>query len=230
MQWPDLWGKWWPPKDENPEEVPMVTTKTAAGHEREQLPLTNRQRQLTVYLISLAIIAAVLLQFTSKRGVAPILSDAVGPGQPDDVVTVAGAGSSLEEKFVRELEVALEKTLSQIEGVGAVEVMISVLVGSRLEVAKDVNGDKTTTVETDKEGGQRQVITERINEKVVIVREGQGSSDKPIVLAEHRPTIAGVLVVADGAKNPGIKLRITRAVTTAVDIPAHRVMVAARKK
>lgn len=64
----------------------------------------------------------------------------------------------------------------------------------------------------------------------MILREGQGASDKPIILAEHRPVIAGVLVVAEGARDPSIKLRIGKAVEIAVGVPAHRVTVVPKRK
>ena len=108
--------------------------------------------------------------------------------------------------------------------------MVTLSTGSRLELAKDVNGDQTVTEETDTAGGKRRVVSERWNEKVVILRDGQRNGDSPIILAEHRPKVAGVLVVADGAKDPGIRLLISRAVETAVDIPPHRVPVVPRSK
>lgn len=222
MEWQDLWEKWWPRKDPN--------SGQDEEHEREHIPLTTRQRQLTGYLIVSAVVAAMLLQFTGNRHVAPTVSSGPKPQVQMMVEPVTGGSTSWQRDFEEEMEQGLARMLSQIEGVGTVQVMVSVHTGSRLEVARDINGDKTTTAETDQQGGQRRVVTERFNEKVVIVREGQGSADRPIVLAEYRPVIGGVLVVADGANNPGIKLRITRAVATAVDIPAHRVMVVARKK
>ncbi|NMB23991.1 MAG: hypothetical protein GX986_00490 [Firmicutes bacterium] len=222
MEWQDLWEKWWPRREPSPGQ--------GQEHEREHIPLTTRQRQLTGYLIVSAVIAAMLLQFTGNKRITPTLSSV--PNSRDQLVVepVTSRMSSWQRSFEEDIENGLAKMLSQIEGVGTVQVMVSVITGSRLEVARDINGDKTTTTETDKQGGQRHVVAERFNEKVVIVREGQGSADKPIVLSEYRPVIGGVLVVADGAKNPGIKLRIARAVATAVDIPAHRVMVVARKK
>ena len=215
MEWRDLWEKWWPERKS----------------EREHIPLTDKQRRLTGYLVAFVIGAAVLLQFTSNKIPSPALSPGgMEPASHSAVEQVAGLAPSVKLKFEEEIESRLAGILAQIEGVGKVQVMVSVTTGSRLELAHDVNGDKTITEETDNQGGQRRVVAERLNEKVVILREGQGSADKPIVLAEYRPTIGGVLVVADGAKDPGIRLRIARAVATAMDIPAHRVTVVTRKQ
>mgnify|MGYP001081314741 CR=1 FL=1 len=214
MEWRDLWEKWWPSKK----------------GERTGIPLTDQQRKLTTYLLILVVGAALVLQFTSTKTSTPVLSPqnaislSTDPAQP-----VAGA-SSLRPGFQEETERRLSAILAQIEGVGNVHVMVSLSTGPRLQIAQDINGDKTVTEETDKQGGKRRIVSERWNEKVVIVREGQGAQDKPVVLVEHRPVIAGVLVVADGATDSAIKLRIGRAVQTAIDIPAHRVTVVARKK
>jgi len=171
------------------------------------------------------------LQFTSTRTSTPaVLPQGAIPVSNQDIQPAAGPTASLRLGFEAELERKLAAILTQIEGVGNVQVMVSLSTGTRLDLAQDVNGDKTITEETDKQGGKRRIVSERRNEKVVIVREGQGAQDRPITLVEHRPVIAGVLVVADGAIEPGIKLRIGRAVETAIDIPAHRISVVARKR
>jgi len=210
-----MWEKWWPSKKS----------------ERAGIPLTDQQRKLTGYLLILVIGAALVLQFTATKTSTPALTPQnTASLSTEPVQPVAGGASSLRLGFQEETEKRLAAILAQIEGVGNVQVMVSLGTGPRLEVAQDINGDKTVTEETDKQGGKRRIVSERWNEKVVIVREGQGAQDKPIVLVEHRPVICGVLVVADGARDPGIKLRIGRAVETAIDIPAHRVTVVARKK
>jgi len=215
VQWQDLWDKWWPNRKSKGSGV----------------PLTEKQRKLTTYLLILAVGAMIVLQLTGSKTSSPILtSQSIESSSNQNIEPVAGTASSSPIQFEKEIERRLAAILAQIEGVGNVEVMISLSVGTRLELAQDTNGDKTVTEETDKQGGKRRIVSERLNEKVVIVREGQGTQDKPIVLAEHRPVIAGVLVVADGAKDPGLKLRIGRAVETALDIPAHRITVVARRK
>ncbi|NMB44977.1 MAG: hypothetical protein GX998_01040 [Firmicutes bacterium] len=215
MQWRDLWEKWWPSRKA----------------ERAGVPLTDQQRKLTNCLLILVVAAVMALQFTSTRTSTPaVLPQGAIPVSNQDIQPAAGPTASLRLGFEAELERKLAAILTQIEGVGNVQVMVSLSTGTRLDLAQDVNGDKTITEETDKQGGKRRIVSERRNEKVVIVREGQGAQDRPITLVEHRPVIAGVLVVADGAIEPGIKLRIGRAVETAIDIPAHRISVVARKR
>ncbi len=215
MEWRDLWEKWWPNKKA----------------EQAGIPLTDQQRKATSYLLILVVGAAIVLQLTSTKAPSPVIStQGAQPLHSQKVEPVASPSSSLRLGFEEEMEKRLAGILTQIEGVGSVQVMVSVDTGSRLELARDLNGDKTITEETDKQGGKRRVVAERQNEKVVILREGQGASDKPIILAEHRPVIAGVLVVAEGARDPSIKLRIGKAVEIAVGVPAHRVTVVPKRK
>ena len=214
VQLRDLWDKWWP------ERKP----------ERSGIPLTDRQRRLTGYLLILILAAALMLQVTSPKSASPVTSqwsstdNANGEAEP-----ALGGRLASSSNYEEEIERKLAAILSKIDGVGSVEVMVTFSTSSRLELAQDVNGDETVTEETDTQGGKRRVVSQRWNEKVVILREGQ-RGDSPIILAEHRPVVAGVLVVADGAKDPGIRLLISRAVETAIDIPSHRVTVVPRKK
>ncbi|MCL2229416.1 MAG: stage III sporulation protein AG, partial [Firmicutes bacterium] len=50
----------------------------------------------------------------------------------------------------------------------------------------------------------------------------------PIVVTETKPQIRGVVVVASGASDPGVRLAILRAVQTLVGDPGVRVEVLAR--
>ncbi|NLY29343.1 MAG: stage III sporulation protein AG [Firmicutes bacterium] len=213
MQLRDLWDKWWPEKTE-----------------RSGVPLTDQQRRFTGFLLILILAAALMLQVTSQRGASPVTSPLSSSDSLNgDAEPALGGRSASSSNYEEEIERKLAAILSRIEGVGSVEVMVTFSTGSRLELAQDVNGDETVTEETDTQGGKRRVVSQRWNEKVVILREGQ-RGDSPIILAEHRPVVAGVLVVADGAKDPGIRLLISRAVETAIDIPSHRVTVVPRKK
>ncbi|MGI6567866.1 MAG: hypothetical protein GX341_04045 [Firmicutes bacterium] len=215
MQLRDLWDNWWP----------------KGSVERSGVPLTDRQRKLTGWLLVLVVGAALLLQITGQRPNSPVMQprgtidDFHGDNEP-----AAGSLSASNLSYGEAVERKLAAILSQVDGVGRVEVMVTLSTGSRLELAQDINGDETVTEEADTQGGKRRVVSQRWNEKVVVVREGQRNSDAPIVLTEHRPVIAGVLVAADGAKDPGIRLLISRAVETAIDIPAHRVTVVPRRE
>ena len=79
-----------------------------------------------------------------------------------------------------------------------------------------------TTGETDKTGGKRKVEDESLDEKTVIIREGD--KETPVVLRTEKPKVRGVLVVAKGVDNI-LKAMVKEAVIRLLDVPAHRVSV-----
>ena len=88
MEWRDLWEKWWPERKS----------------EREHIPLTDKQRRLTGYLVAFVIGAAVLLQFTSNKIPSPALSPGgMEPASHSAVEQVAGLAPSVKLKFEEEL-------------------------------------------------------------------------------------------------------------------------------
>lgn len=120
----------------------------------------------------------------------------------------------------------LEGVLEAVDGAGKVRVAITLESGSALEMAQDNNVSTRTTEERDNAGGTR-VTTERTEDnKLVILRAaGGGQGDEPVVTRLLQPRIAGVLVVAEGARDPRVKERLSRAVQIALNIPAYRVEV-----
>ncbi|KHF31104.1 hypothetical protein LR68_00052 [Anoxybacillus sp. BCO1] len=92
---------------------------------------------------------------------------------------------------------------------------------------KNVTVQKKRTMEEDKEGGKRQIEDESTDEKIVIVRKGDGET--PLVLQTKKPDIRGVLVVAKGADQVQVKKWIVEAVTRTLNVPSHRVAVLPKK-
>ena len=122
----------------------------------------------------------------------------------------------------------LEQILSAIDGVGKVEVMLTIANESESEIAYSITESQSTTQENDNQGGQRIIDQNNSSETAVMVNEGGGN--KPFITRENRPEIKGVMVVADGAQIPEIKYQLNQAVQTALDLPSHKVVIYARKK
>ncbi|HYE09682.1 MAG TPA: stage III sporulation protein AG, partial [Patescibacteria group bacterium] len=68
-------------------------------------------------------------------------------------------------------------------------------------------------------------INEKNTSDQVVFMNDQGGTSKPLVLKEVNPDIKGVIIVAEGAKDPKVKLQLTEAVQTVLDVPAYRVSV-----
>ena len=123
------------------------------------------------------------------------------------------------------LEERLQACLSQIAGVGDVEVMILLASGPEFRYAVNTNTDKRTVEE--KENAGRSRLTTEYNEQgqLVMARSPQDNSEKPVVTSEIKPKVQGVLVVAEGAVDLRIRTIISEAVQTLLKISACQVSV-----
>jgi stage III sporulation protein AG len=121
------------------------------------------------------------------------------------------------------LEAELDAKLSRIAGAGKVRSSVSLLSGPKLEITADLSTERTETTETDPAGGKRTQVTTSERTQHVL-QQGTGNN-APVVTQEFRPSIAGVLVVADGASNAIVRQKLHQAVYTMLGIPPNRVTV-----
>jgi stage III sporulation protein AG len=129
--------------------------------------------------------------------------------------------------YEKKIKLELEEILGAIEGVGKVDVMITIANESEAEIAYSTTESQNVTQEKDNQGGQRITDQKNLTETAVMVNENGGNT--PFVTRENRPEIKGVMVVAQGAHNPDIKYRLDQAVQTALDLPSYKVVIYARK-
>ena len=73
----------------------------------------------------------------------------------------------------------LEQILSAIDGVGKVEVMLTIANESESEIAYSITESQSTTQENDNQGGQRIIDQNNSSETAVMVNEGGGN--KPFI-------------------------------------------------
>ncbi len=133
------------------------------------------------------------------------------------------------ESYGKALEVRLEETLSQIEKVGKVSVMVTFDSGFEIVAAKDIKTGETITSEDDNQGGNRKITQEEKDNKIIILNE-QGGKQEPIVLKKIQPVIKGVIVIAEGAYDIQTKANICEAVKIILGIPSHKVQVFVKGK
>jgi len=151
-----------------------------------------------------------------------IFLDKGGSVQPQgDTLEKPGTVSYSLAQLENDIALQAAQILTQVEGAGKVAVSVTLQAGVEQAFAQDVTDDKSTVEERDSGGGIRSTTTE--NKRVETVFAQGGS--RPLVVKEIGPTIKGVLVVAEGAKDGEIKSRLTRAVQAMLNVPAHRVMV-----
>lgn len=135
-----------------------------------------------------------------------------------------GTSDNNASDYVRRLETDLSSILSKIQDAGRVSVMITLECGAEIIPAKDESTSEKVTNEKDTSGGTR-IINEKTTDDKVVFTAAQGGNSKPLIIKEINPEVKGVIVVAEGAKDSNVKLKISRAVQTVLDIPAYKVTV-----
>lgn len=126
-------------------------------------------------------------------------------------------------------ESRLKVLLSQMKGVGNVDVMITYTTSSENVPAYDTKKNQSGTQEKDSGGGTRNISQEEYDSTLAYEDSSDGGK-KPVILKEIEPEVKGVLVVADGADNAEVREKICSSVMVVLDVPAHKVQVVQRKK
>lgn len=135
----------------------------------------------------------------------------------------SNAVGETEEAYVAYLENKLEEVLSQMEGVGKVEVMITVADSGESVIEKDRSSTATTTTENDSAGGSRTTMEQNTQEQTIYVETEDETY--PYVQKEKLPTVVGVVVVAEGGGNSTVISNISEAVEALLPVEAHRIKV-----
>ena len=125
-----------------------------------------------------------------------------------------------------ELEMAkrLEEILSLVDGAGRVKIMLTTASGGEKIIRQDSTIKESSTNETDNEGGARSVRQFESDDKTVMMRQPDGS-DLPLVLSETKPTVEGVIIIAEGGDNVAVKDSLTKAVEAVLGMAPHKIQV-----
>lgn len=128
--------------------------------------------------------------------------------------------SSEQEAYEAMLETRLEEILCQVDGVGQVQVMITI----------KNNGE--SVVEKDKESVSESIIdktadTQNIRQesKETTIYENQTDEGGPFVSTERKPEVEGVLVVAQGGDNGIVAANISEAIQALFNIEIHNIKI-----
>lgn len=124
------------------------------------------------------------------------------------------------------LEKQLAELLRQVNGVGDVNVMITLEEETLIEPAFNTIDTEKTSEEKDNEGGVRTIIEKQTNQQVVLLR--RNGEEEAMVLKKTAPKIKGILIVADGASSSNIREKIIKSTATLLDIPIYKISVLAK--
>lgn len=145
--------------------------------------------------------------------------------------TEAGSGAGGEElqymgsaeEYTAMMEQKVEALLVQMEGAGAVRVIITLRTSSEKVVEKDAPVSRTDTMESDSGGGSRTVNSMDTGDSTVYTNEG--SYSEPYVIKTISPQIEGVVVLAEGAGSGSVSKNISDIIQVLFGIDAHQVKV-----
>ena len=154
-------------------------------------------------ILSLLIIAIVLLIYFS-----------VNEKDTQKKVEIESSGVTLTDG----LEDRMSGILTQIDGVGEVGVLITFNSTVEQVTATTENNHSTTT-----SSGSNSTTTSTNTSAPII------SNQNVIVLQEKMPEIIGVIVVAEGADDPKVRLNILSAVSTALNIDKNSIQIYTRR-
>lgn len=119
---------------------------------------------------------------------------------------------------VTEIEKTAESIFSQIEGVGKVDVKITVKSGYEAVYAYDTSHDCTQSDNGISVSQEKEIVTVSAN--------GQ---NKPVTIKIKNPEFMGAVIVCEGGDNSKIKLELTQAMKSLTGISADNIVVAKMK-
>ena len=129
-----------------------------------------------------------------------------------------------EDQIRQSYEKQLESVLSQVEGVGTVQVAVAMESTGKKQVEKDSPEDTSTSSEKGDSGTERTSQTVTTGETTVYEDTGDGGQT-PYISSSTYPEIRGVIVVAQGGGNPVIVQQIQEAVMALFHVEAHEIKV-----
>lgn len=128
------------------------------------------------------------------------------------------------EEYSKALAEEVEEILKYMDGVGKVKVLVTMETKGEVVVEKDSPFTRSNTLETDSEGGNRNISNMENQEETVYITDAEGNKT-PYVIKEIAPLVKGIVVVAEGGEKSQVKENITEALVALFDIEPHKVKV-----
>ncbi len=152
-------------------------------------------------------------------GIALLLLPSSSKKETKTQATEVPQTTAEDNTYAAQTEQRLTEMLSNIEGAGKVEVMLTLRTGSRTRYLTDTQNSE----ETSDSGTQR-----TSEQKTVILSEGS-AYDKAAVSAVDYPLFQGALIVSEGADSASVKLALTQAVAALTGLSSDQITVVKMK-
>ena len=133
--------------------------------------------------------------------------------EKDREVTAQQTDTTTKQAQYREqMKQELMELLRRVDGVGNVEVMLTLKASNEKVTLKD-NTDRGNATE----------------EQTVLIEDSNRNSS-PYVIQEKEPELEGVVIVCDGGDDAGIKREITEAVSALFQVESHKIKIMKSKE
>lgn len=176
-------------------------------------------RKVGFFRLVLLVLAGVMLL---------VLSLPSGDSKPEreEEVESSGEGDALfqaMEKYAKRQGEATAEILSKVEGIGKVEVMLTLASSEEKITLQNDSLTKNDSSEQDQAGGSRKGSEYQLKEESILVK--QDGEESPYVVQVHSPEIEGVVVVAQGIDSSKKEAEIIEAIQALFQVEPHKIKV-----
>ena len=188
----------------------------------EQIRSFGKQRKKEQLLTAVLVVVILLLAFWPSAAD----HEEQEKQQTEEVQTqVQAEETNADER--KKLEDDLKRILLQVDGVGEVDVAVTMESTGRKLVEKDVPLSESSVDETG--NGTNSKKESKNSEEATVYLENADGTKAPYVVEETMPVVRGVLVVAQGADDPQVVAEIKEAAMALFHLEAHKIKVMKKK-
>lgn len=131
-------------------------------------------------------------------------------------------------EYCLQLEQRIEELLSNMDGVGEVQAMVTLTTSKELIVEKDEPVTRNTITESDGAGGTRSTNESSFDYETIYQTDEEGNKI-PYVIKQIEPEIQGITVVAQGGGNAIVQKNISEVLEALFHVDAHKIKVVKMK-
>lgn len=205
--------------------------KAVAGERHEKLPRLRFEDIGISRLIIIFLAGVFLLVLSLPSGKLSTKKDTMEEqegAETEEYRDIRDAGLAAMSEYAARQEEELERVLSKVDGVGKVDVMLTIASSEEKKTLRKENTSQDSTKEQDSTGGTRDQNSSSSQTEPVLV--GQGDGQSPYVVQIQSPEIEGVVVVAQGAGSGVVDAEIIAAVEALFPVETHKIKVMKMEK
>ncbi|MGB9867028.1 MAG: hypothetical protein ACPLPR_03840 [Bacillota bacterium] len=182
-------------------------------------PLSDRQKKNIVMLAAAFLVGVLLLAGGAL----------LQPRSAKQAGSSTGTSGSELALLEQSLSKQAQEILSSMSGVGRVMVRVSLASGPEVEYARNQTSSERQIEEKADSGTTRKTTEGNQNVQLAVARS-TAAGDTPVIVKTKPAEVSGVLVVAEGAEDPGVRARLYEACSVLFGVSSDRISVQPMKK